>query len=401
METIATRVAERVDTTNAWRAQFLGSAFALTFLLSGLGDAASMGTLENHAFMFGQLFACLAVVAVVRWTRLGRRFAGTAISVGIAVTSASGAAHLSQFGGLDGPWFYGCYVAPPIFIAILLPLWLRAVVTFGTSVSYVAIYALCRPDLFTHPMAHIPMLYLLMVSSISVGIGHYVYRLEVESFADAARLESAAAVLEAQLRLGDGAPTHLRREIARQLHDDVAQLITGARIQLDGWKQGHGSESPAGRLAELLDELARRARRMLHELREPPARGPLLAELERLRTEYAELGLTVDLVVDDGGQSVVPEPAQVDVLVSSAREALTNAVRHGKASEATVSVHAEPLVIELLIMDNGGGRADAVREGYGLLGIRERAEGLGGSAELGDYEEGLRLSVTLPRARVA
>jgi signal transduction histidine kinase len=274
-------------------------------------------------------------------------------------------------------------------------------VTFGTSASFVVIYALCRPDLFTHPMAHIPILYLLTVSAISVGIGHYVYRLEVESFADAARLESAAAVLEEQLRLGDAAPTHLRREIARQLHDDVAQLLTSARIQLDGWSQGHGSDGPAGRLAELLDELARRSRRMLHELREPPARGPLLAELQRLRAEYEALGLTVDLLVDDGALGVLPEPAQVDVLVASAREALTNAVRHGKASEATVSVHAEPLVLELMVMDNGGGRAEAVREGYGLLGIRERAEGLGGTAELGDYEEGLRLSVTLPRARVA
>ncbi|MEW5853614.1 MAG: histidine kinase [Myxococcota bacterium] len=397
LESVATRVAEKVRETNASRAQYLGSAFALTFSVSMIGDVVSMGTLANHGFMFGQLFLSLVVVAAVRWTHAGRRHAGMVLATGIAIVSATGAAHLAQFGGLDGPYFYGSYVAPPIFIPILLSFSARTLATLGAVGGFALIYWFCRPDLFNHPMAHIPVFYLLTVSAISVGIGHHVHRLEQASFADMARLEAAAAGLEARVRAGEAAPAHLRREIARQLHDDVAQLITGARLQLEGWSRQRGRDDAGTRLAELLDALAQSARRMLEELRQPPERGTLVAELERLRVEYGAMGLAVDLLVDETGLPThALGKAQVEALLASAREGLTNALRHGGASEATVSLRTEARIIMLDVMDNGRGRAESLREGYGLLGIRERVVALGGVAELGNYDEGLRLSITLP-----
>lgn len=396
MDTVAQRVDERVRATNAVRGEFLSLACALIFFVAGFADYLSIGTLRNHGFMLGQLLICLVVAALVHWTAVGRRHAGPIVAVGIGTVVAVGAAHLAQFGGFDGPWFYGSYLAPPLFIPILLQRGLRTFVSLGSAAAFTLIYWRYHPDLFAHPMAHVPVIYLVASSGVSVGVGQYVYRLEFESFTDAARLDVAAAVLEARLREGEAAPSHLRLEIARQLHDDVAQLITGARIHLDGWPRNAKDTSHA-RLGDLLDELGHRAHRMLDELRDPPAQGPLVEELERLRVEYSALGLTADLLVDEKFHTVRPTPEQVSALVASTREALTNAVRHGGATEATVSVYAEPLIIELKVMDNGGGRGANTREGYGLIGIRERVEGLGGTVELSDYEEGMRLSVILPR----
>lgn len=407
-------VRARIKATDASRAQFLGIAFAITFLVAGLGDFAAMDNLDNHGFMLCQLLLSLAVVVVVRFTRAGREHAAMVFAGGMSAVSAAGAAHLAQFGGFDGPWFYGSYTAPPVMIPMLFSLRARVLWTFTTVASFVFVYWLGIPTLFTHPMAHVPLTYLLTISGISIGLGHYVLRLEVGSFVDVARLEAAAMVLEAQLRAGEETPARLRKEIARQLHDDVAQLLTGARIHLDGWSRNKAKDDAARRLAELLDELAHRSRRMLEELRAPPVRGPLVLELERLRDEYRTLGLRVDLVIDDDAGAAV-DAACADVLVGSVREALTNALRHGGASEATVALRVDDDAVALDVLDNGGAaeatavsskgvravRSEAKKpsggEGFGLLGIRERAAAVGGDVVVGAYEEGVRLTVTVPR----
>lgn len=390
-------VEQRVRETDADRAQFLGLAFALTFVLAGLGDLAGMGSLRHHGFMLCQLLLSLAVAAIVRWTSFGRRHGATVFAAGMSGVSAFGAAHLAQFGGLDGPWFYGSYTAPPVMIPMLFSLRARIGWTATTVLSFVVVYWLGRPDLFSHPMGHVPLVYLLTISGISVSLGHYVYRLEVGSFVDVVRLNAVAAVLEAQLLAGKGEPARLRQQIARQLHDDVAQLITGARLHLDGWTRHKAKDDAARRLAELLDQLASRSRQMLEELRTPPTRGPLVDELEKLRSSYGALGLVVDLLIENNATDVAVDDAHTDALVASAREALTNALRHGGATEATVSVHLDRGLLALSVLDNGGGTVDVIREGNGIMGIRERVADVGGSVVLSTYEEGLRLTVTIPR----
>jgi signal transduction histidine kinase len=390
-------VVERIRHTNAARAQFLGGAFAFTFLLAGLGDLAGMGTLANHGFMAAQLFLSLAVVVLVRWTSFGRRHASFIFAALMSAVSATGAAHLAQFGGLDGPYFYGSYTAPPVMIPMLFSLRRRLLWTTTTVLSFVVVYAVARPGLFDHPMAHIPVVYLLTIGGISVSLGHYVYRLEVGSFVDVARLEAAALHLEVQLKSGESSPSKLREAIARQLHDDVAQLITGARIHLDGWAQPRGDlrgrADSARRVAELLDELALRARRMLEELRAPPVRGHLFFELERLQREYAPMGLAVDIVADATDVGGVGD-VHADVIVSCVREGLTNAVRHGGATEATIGVRRDGRHLEVQVLDNGAGRIDGLREGYGLLGMRERVNSVGGNVALSEYDEGLKLTLS-------
>jgi signal transduction histidine kinase len=393
-------VSSRIRQTEAERAQLLGLAFTITFSLAALGDLAGMGTLRDHGFMLCQVLLSFAVVVVVRWTNVGRRHASTIFAGGMSAVSAAGAAHLSQFGGLDGPWFYGSYTAPPVMIPMLLQLRTRVAWTATTVLAFMVVYFLGRPEILQHPMAHVPVVYLVTISGISIALGHYIYRLEVGSFVDVARLNAAAQVLEEQLRAGDEQPARLRQEIARQLHDDVAQLITGARLHLDGWHGHKTKDDAARRLAELLDELARRSRRMLDELRTPPTRGPLTDELERLRVDYRDHGLSVDLLIDTTSDVVI-DAAHTEALVGCAREALTNAIRHARASEATISLHTDVDSVTLSVLDNGGGTITTVREGNGLKGIRERVTNVGGQVVLSDYADGLRLTVVIPRQAAA
>lgn len=388
-------IAWRVAETNAARAQFLGFGFAAVFAASLMGDSLAHDNLSNHGFMAVQALVSLLVAAVARFTPCGRRFAAHVFIAGMCLVSAAGAAHSAQFGGLDGPHFYGVYTAAPILIPMLVSLPVRIVGTVATIGAFVVVFALRRPGLFDHPMVHVPATYLIAIGVISILTGRYIKTLEERSFLDVARLEAVAQVLEVRVRELAHEPAELRRTIARQLHDDIAQIITGARIQLDGWSRNR--TDALGRLTLLLDDVASRTRTMLDELREPTAPGTLSAELTRLERAYGELGLRVELVVDVPEAELPEAPAVVSAVAAMTKEALTNSLRHGGAREATVSFAALPEHWELDIWDDGRGAPEDLAEGYGLLGIRERAESLGGAASVSSYEGGVRLSVRLPR----
>lgn len=390
-------IAWRVAETNAARAQFLGLGFAAVFSASLAGDSLAHGDLSKHGFMVVQAIVSLLVAALVRFTPFGQRFAAGVFIAGMSVVSAAGAAHSAQFGGLDGPHFYGVYTVAPILIPMLVTMPVRIAGTVATILAFVLVFAVRRPGLFDHPMVHVPATYLVAIAVISIVTGRYIKALEERSFLDVARLEAVALVLETRVRELGHEPAELRRAIARQLHDDIAQIITGARIQLDGWSR---SRSDAlGRLTFLLDDLASRTRTMLEELREPSAPGTLAAELRRLERAYGELGLDVALVVDVTEDDLPQTPGVVSAIASITKEALTNSLRHGGAREATVSLVASPSHWELDVWDDGRGAPEELGEGYGLLGIRERAESLGGVASVASYEGGVRLSVRLPRPR--
>jgi signal transduction histidine kinase len=77
-------------------------------------------------------------------------------------------------------------------------------------------------------------------------------------------------------------------------------------------------------------------------------------------------------------------------------EALTNVVKHARASEVKVSVDADGADLRLSIRDDGIGGADP-RKGSGLVGLRDRVEALGGQLEIGSPAGGgTALVVTLP-----
>jgi signal transduction histidine kinase len=188
-----------------------------------------------------------------------------------------------------------------------------------------------------------------------------------------------------------------RRRIARELHDGVAQELAFIVQQVS-------------RLAEkdethpVMADIASSARRALQDSRDAiaalvrPNDEPLAATLSRAAEQVARRE-QVQVEVDVPPALVVP-PETREALLRILHEAVTNAARHGHAKVVHVTCSTEPR-LRLLIADDGSGfDPGAVAEGtghYGISGMRERVERLGGAFAMESSPgDGARLEVVLP-----
>jgi signal transduction histidine kinase len=187
-----------------------------------------------------------------------------------------------------------------------------------------------------------------------------------------------------------------QRRIERDLHDGTQQRLVSLGLEL----RLAQSLVPAG-LAELETEIGRIADELggvVEDLREI-ARGIHPAILSEgglgpaLRTLARRAAIAVEL--DVAAIARLPEPIEVAAYYVVS-EALTNATKHAHASLVRVAVDEQDHRLHLLVRDDGAGGADPAR-GSGLIGLRDRAEALGGSLELSSPPgEGTLISVQLP-----
>jgi signal transduction histidine kinase len=204
-----------------------------------------------------------------------------------------------------------------------------------------------------------------------------------------------------------------RARIARELHDVVAHTVSVMVVQATAAEDGFDARPEQAR--EALRTIAASGRSALSELRlllslvrpdvEGDGRGPQpgLEDLDRLAASMRAIGLAVSV----RGEGVPAElPAGVDMSAYRiVQEALTNTLRHARASRADVVVRYAPEAVELEVNDDGvtrsGSPAAAVEDGRGLVGMRERASLLGGEFEAGPGPNGgYRVRARLPlRAR--
>lgn len=198
-----------------------------------------------------------------------------------------------------------------------------------------------------------------------------------------------------------------RRRIARELHDviahNVSMMVVQATAAEDGFdkrpeqaREALGAISSAGRTA--LSEL----RRMLALVRpeadeDPDVRQSGLESLDQLAASLRAVGLAVS--VREVGPNV-RIAAGVDMSAYRiVQEALTNTLRHARANHAEVIVRYGCEALEIEISDDGtaSGARSGASEGRGILGMRERAELLGGALEAGpDPDGGFRVRAVLP-----
>jgi signal transduction histidine kinase len=184
-----------------------------------------------------------------------------------------------------------------------------------------------------------------------------------------------------------------RRRVARDLHDGLAQdlaYISGQSRRLDRLGVDGAME-----LAGAVDRAMTEARAAIAALTRATDE-PLDVALAQAAEEVAlRAGARVRLDLGNGVE--VPAPAR-EGLARIVREAVTNAVRHGGATEVTVSLAAND-ALSLRIVDNGDGfePAEHRRYGFGLESMRERAAALGGSLRLESRPgAGTRVEVLLP-----
>ena len=192
-----------------------------------------------------------------------------------------------------------------------------------------------------------------------------------------------------------------RRRLSRELHDETGQALTSILLGLKSIEDAQGTERFPAALADLR-ELAvatlQDVRRLAVELR-PKALDDfgLVAALERLTTTFSEqTGIAAHL------ESQLPDarlPSEVEtVLYRVVQEALTNVVKHARAQNVSVLLHARPGKVAVVIEDDGRGiaKGDGSGDGIGLLGMRERVALVGGRLELESSGNGTTIVVEVP-----
>jgi signal transduction histidine kinase len=221
------------------------------------------------------------------------------------------------------------------------------------------------------------------VALASLGVGDHASRADAEAIV--ARLGPIMTnwVMEQNAASRDGLVRQLalrmftaidneRVRIARDLHDDQAQLLAAAKIALES-----GREEARGIFKQIEDELRRKTR----ELR--PAtlgRATLDEAIEREFRRLAGAGICAKLVhagVDH--ENEISRPVQ-QLCFQVVREALSNAIRHARAKSVEVRLERTGAAARISVIDDGRGiESSTSGEGTGLSGVRERLELMGGS----------------------
>ncbi len=206
-----------------------------------------------------------------------------------------------------------------------------------------------------------------------------------------ARLRAHAAQTE------ELATTRERNRLAREIHDGVGHHLTVVKTELDVAaatceRDPAGAKARVEKAARLVAEALDDVRRSVGSLRADRARPPLV---EAVRQLAAHGEPAAALAVE--GEPRPLDPAAEHALFRAAQEGLTNVRRHAGASSALLRLDfREPGRVRLEVADNGRG-ATGAPGGFGLTGIRERVDLLGGRVEAGNrLEGGFALRVEVP-----
>ena len=192
-----------------------------------------------------------------------------------------------------------------------------------------------------------------------------------------------------------------RNRIAKDIHDNAGHSMTTVIMQTEAAKLLI-DENPQEAKNRIISANIQ-ARNALEQMRESVH---LLAGRVNVRSLKAEVEEIIAQTIDGTEikarsdlSEVAPTDEQYRYLCNSLKELLANGVRHGKATAFYIELKEVFGNICLLVSDNGSG-TDEVNEGFGLKGIREKAEELGGSciykSEVG---EGFETEITLPVKR--
>ncbi len=181
-----------------------------------------------------------------------------------------------------------------------------------------------------------------------------------------------------------------RMRIARELHDETSQALTAAAFTLEALKESLPDNAEAFMLVERLrridDKMALDLQRMIKNLR--PAELDHLGLVAAIRSLAEEVsrnsGIKVSVKV--GGTEQRLDRLIETVLYRAAQEALTNVTRYAHTDEAIIGLQFEADRTVLVIHDDGKGfdttPLKTSRRGWGIEGMRERVESVGGHFEL-------------------
>jgi signal transduction histidine kinase len=191
-----------------------------------------------------------------------------------------------------------------------------------------------------------------------------------------------------------------RRRWAQELHDDTLQELAAVQVLLSAARTDIDTVARSQAIEQAQDCVARQIaalRRLIDHLR--PLALDTLGLVPAVR-ELARRDPGPGTVIEAVLEPLPPLPAEVETAAYRiVQEAVTNALRHAGASRITIAARAMPNSVLVTVADNGGG-GDRIAPGFGLLGMRERAEAIGAQlAFIEDHGLTVRLDIPLPESR--
>lgn len=214
---------------------------------------------------------------------------------------------------------------------------------------------------------------------------------------------------EADAEAAERAAAGERKRIAQEIHDSLAQELTGIVLSLEGAQRGLQRDPRAG--AQLLTKAIRESRSALADVRQymgalrdadPAALGLPASVVKLVDDARRRSGLSIDLVEEGERRDLGPGLDRVVIRIVG--EALRNVAAHAKATHAKVALTYEATAVVVAVGDDGTGfdvqqtGVSAQSEGhYGLVGMRERAEAVGGLFDVRSGSgAGTTVTVTVP-----
>ena len=196
-----------------------------------------------------------------------------------------------------------------------------------------------------------------------------------------------------------------RNRIAREIHDNLAQDILGISVQLElvARLMPAAAETAKGHLDRarmLVRNSMTEARRYVWDLRSQELQKKDLTAALRDTTKRLTAQSDIETVVEVAGLTR-PLPVEVETnLLRIGQEAINNAVKHARANRIEVGLNFDTAKVRLSVRDNGRGfdQNEQIADGhFGLLGMRERAEQIGGVLLIDSApERGTQIAVEVP-----
>lgn len=196
-----------------------------------------------------------------------------------------------------------------------------------------------------------------------------------------------------------------RNRLAREMHDALGHRLTVAVVQLEGAQRLIPTEPD--RAANMVGTMREQLKTALHELRQTvsalrtPAEEdlPLPAAIQRLAANFqSATGLVVHLTLPNN-LPVLPSTHRL-TLFRAVQECLTNIQRHAGANQVWLDLAVQNGTVALTVADDGKGLPPVIGEGhFGLEGLRERTEQLGGSVQWENrFDGGAQIHLQIPVA---
>ena len=200
------------------------------------------------------------------------------------------------------------------------------------------------------------------------------------------------------------AMTQERNRLAREIHDSLGHTLTIVNVQIEAAKVVMESEPERAsdalkKAQDMTLKALRQVRESVASLRESPVSNrPLEEAIRPLLEEAQSAGIITEFKIV--GNPYTLENKVALSLYRALQEGLTNVCKHASASRVDVLLAYQPNQVNLEIKDNGVGTTETAG-GFGLLGIRERMQLLGGSLEIQTgMGKGFSLLVTIPVSNV-